>query len=68
MRIGPVLAMLLLALPASAAAQAPGPAPSSSPQPAPARVPVYGYEVVRTFPHDPTAFTQGLVVRDGVLI
>ena len=60
--------MLLLALPASAAAQAPGPAPSSSPQPAPARVPVYGYEVVRTFPHDPTAFTQGLVIRDGVLI
>ena len=68
MRIGPVLATLLLALPASAAAQAPGPAPSSSPQPAPARVPVYGYEVVRTFPHDPTAFTQGLVIRDGVLI
>ena len=68
MRIGPVLATLLLALPASAAAQAPGPAPSSSPQPAPARVPVYGYEVVRTFPHDPTAFTQGLVIRDGVLL
>lgn len=69
MRIGPVLAMLLLALPASAAAaQAPEPAPSSSSQPAPARVPVYGYEVVRTFPHDPTAFTQGLVIRDGVLI
>lgn len=68
MRIGPVLATLLLALPASVAAQAPGPAPSSSPQPAPARVPVYGYEVVRTFPHDPTAFTQGLVIRDGVLI
>lgn len=68
MRIGPVLATLLLALPASAAAQAPGPAPSSSPQPVPARVPVYGYEVVRTFPHDPTAFTQGLVIRDGVLI
>lgn len=63
------MAMLLLTLPASAAAQAPGPASSSSPaQPAPARVPVYGYEVVRTFPHDPTAFTQGLVIRDGVLI
>ena len=61
--------MLLLALPASAAAQAPGPAASSpSAPPAPARVPVYGYEVVRTFPHDPTAFTQGLVIRDGVLI
>lgn len=25
----------------------------------------YGYEVVRTWPHDPAAFTQGLVFRDG---
>jgi len=61
--------MLLLALPASAAAQASRPAPSSpSAHPAPTPVPVYGYEVVRTFPHDATAFTQGLVIRDGVLI
>lgn len=66
----PVLAMLLLALPASAAAQSSGPAAPSSVPPAPAapRTPVYGYEVVRTFPHDPTAFTQGLVYRDGLLI
>lgn len=56
--------MLLLALPASAGAQSPGPAASSSP----AAVPVYDYEVVRTLPHDPTAFTQGLVIRDGVLL
>ena len=67
MRIGPVLATLLLAASAPAAAQAPGPA-ASSPSAQPAPVPVYGYEVVRTFPHDPTAFTQGLVIRDGVLI
>ena len=60
--------MLLLALPASAAAQSSGPAASSA-SPAPdTRPPVYGYEVVRTFPHDPTAFTQGLVIRDGVLL
>ncbi len=26
-----------------------------------------GYEVVNTFPHDPTAFTQGLLWNDGVL-
>jgi glutamine cyclotransferase len=57
--------MLLLALPASAVAQSSGPAASSSPAP---ETPVYGYEVVRTFPHDPTAFTQGLVIRDGVLL
>jgi glutamine cyclotransferase len=64
-RLWPVLTVLLLALPASVAAQSSGPAAS----PAPAtRPPVYGYEVVRTFPHDPTAFTQGLVIRDGVLL
>ena len=26
-----------------------------------------GYEVVNTYPHDPTAFTQGLLWNDGVL-
>ncbi len=31
------------------------------------RLPVYGYEVVRVYPHDPNAFTQGLQYRDGVL-
>ncbi len=56
--------MLLLALPASVAAQSSGPAPSAPS----AAVPIYDYGVVRTFPHDPTAFTQGLVLRDGVLL
>jgi len=32
-----------------------------------ARTPVAGFKVVRTFPHDPQAFTQGLVFLDGVL-
>lgn len=68
MRLWPALTMLLLALPASAAAQSSGPAASSSAAPPAARPPVYGYEVVRSFPHDPTAFTQGLVIRDGVLL
>ena len=27
----------------------------------------YRYEVVRTYPHDPAAFTQGLVYSDGDL-
>ena len=31
------------------------------------RTPVYGYSVVRSYPHDAQAFTQGLIVRDGVL-
>ena len=44
----------------------------SQPSPRPARpaqagaaVPVYGYTVVRSYPHDPRAFTQGLILRDG---
>ena len=32
-----------------------------------AATPVYGYEVVRTYPHDPNAFTEGLFLRDGFL-
>ena len=27
--------------------------------------PVHGFKVVATFPHDPNAFTQGLVFADG---
>jgi glutamine cyclotransferase len=34
----------------------------ATPEPA-----VYGYEVVREYPHDPEAFTQGLIFRDGFL-
>jgi glutaminyl-peptide cyclotransferase len=29
--------------------------------------PVYGYEVVAVYPHDPAAFTQGLIYEDGFL-
>ena len=28
----------------------------------------YGYEIVKVYPHDPDAFTQGLVFRDGKLL
>ena len=31
-------------------------------------LPMYSYEVVHTFPHDPKAFTQGLVFLDGELL
>jgi glutamine cyclotransferase len=34
---------------------------------APPLVPVYGYEIVKTYPHDRRAFTQGLVFSDGFL-
>lgn len=30
-------------------------------------VPWYSYEVVNTYPHDPNAFTQGLLLKDGFL-
>ncbi len=30
-------------------------------------VPVYGYEVVKAYPHDPNAFTEGLFYHDGFL-
>lgn len=32
-----------------------------------AAAPVYGHRVVTTYPHDPKAFTQGLLYRDGAL-
>ncbi|MGB7208776.1 MAG: glutaminyl-peptide cyclotransferase [Pyrinomonadaceae bacterium] len=35
--------------------------------PKPAALPVYSYDVVKAFPHDSKAFTQGLVFRDGFL-
>lgn len=28
----------------------------------------YGYEVIKVYPHDPDAFTQGLIFRDGKLL
>jgi glutamine cyclotransferase len=33
---------------------------------APATAPVYGYQVIKTYPHDRAAFTQGLQYLDGV--
>jgi len=34
---------------------------------APAKIPVQGFEIVREYPHDPAAFTQGLFFLDGHL-
>ena len=60
-----LLALMLTPLPALAQTTASA-ATEAVPQPTP--VPVYGFEVVHAYPHDPTAFTQGLVFRDGVLL
>lgn len=57
---------------ALALAEVPAQAPVAAqamPQVAPpTRPPVHGYEVVAVYPHDPAAFTQGLVFHDGALI
>lgn len=42
-------------------------AEAAPPAASPAEIPVYNAEVVRTFPHDPQAFTQGLIFLDGHL-
>jgi glutamine cyclotransferase len=55
------LALVVFLLPACAGSESAAPV-----QPPPAS-PVYGYEVVREYPHDPEAFTQGLIFRDGFL-
>ena len=57
---GLILALLLT--PVAALAQ------SWTATPAPGTVPVYGFEVVRRYPHDPGAFTQGLAFRNGELL
>jgi len=40
---------------------------STNAQTTSAATPIYGYKVVRTYPHDPTAFTEGLFYLDGAL-
>jgi len=49
-----------------AASPTPAPPPVAAAPPATATVPVYTYRVVNVFPHDPSAFTQGLVYLDDV--
>jgi glutamine cyclotransferase len=41
--------------------------PQTTQMTVPARVPTFTYEVVNTYPHDPNAFTQGLVFHQGLL-
>ena len=52
------------ATPAPAERSAPPTQSAEAPRPA---VPVHSFEVVRAYPHDAAAFTQGLVYRDGFL-
>ncbi|MBP9501778.1 MAG: glutaminyl-peptide cyclotransferase [Candidatus Promineofilum sp.] len=43
------------------------PTPTVTPTPTPAPPITYTYRIVNTYPHDPEAFTQGLVYYDGLL-
>ena len=60
-----LIAALLISIPALAcrATSVPSLKPSKK-----VPVPVYGYEVVHTWPHDRGAFTQGLIFQDGNLL
>jgi glutamine cyclotransferase len=60
-RIPAALALLLVMIGPS---RAPG---FAARQPAGASLPVYSYTVVRSYPHDPAAFTQGLQYVDGFM-
>ena len=44
-----------------------GAAPAASAAAAAPAVTWFDYDIVHTYPHDPEAFTQGLVFRDGYL-
>ena len=62
-RVGRV-ALTLAAVIIMCASRAPGFAPW---QQASGHLPIYGYQIVRVYPHDARAFTQGLQYLDGVL-
>lgn len=49
-----------------AADQLPTATPANAAPSAAVQVPISTYRVLNVFPHDPTAFTQGLVYQDGI--
>ncbi|WP_332657785.1 glutaminyl-peptide cyclotransferase [Brevundimonas sp.] len=61
-----VVVLLALLTPLAAAAQTTAPPVPAPTEPAP--VTIYDFEVVRRYPHDPGAFTQGLEFRNGELL
>ena len=61
----PVTSPLFFRLPEGGGAADPPPI-GDGPDPPPS-IPVFGYEVVDAFPHDPDAFTQGLAISGGRL-
>src|SRR4030042_3472762 len=52
-------AIIILMMQAPALAEPPYPPPDAV---------IHGFEVVHVYPHDPKAFTQGLIYRNGFLL
>lgn len=63
----PGLLLLLLLVPGISACQQPLEPASVNHASLNTSIPVYGYEIVNTYPHDRAAFTQGLVFDNGIL-
>jgi glutamine cyclotransferase len=67
-----VLALAAIVVTVDQSPQESPPEPAAEPPFAPAAetgtgTKVYGYDILREFPHDPQAFTQGLIYHDGFL-
>jgi glutamine cyclotransferase len=60
----PLATVTILHLPSMAAGGAPAVAATAAIS---AAIPAYTYRVVQAYPHDPAAFTEGLVYQDGYL-
>lgn len=67
MRIYLILTLAMLAMGCSGPANTNNSSAASNANKTTTVVPVYTYEVVKKYPHDPKAFTQGLAYRDGFL-
>jgi glutamine cyclotransferase len=52
------------AVPSATVSAAPTAAPSTAPA---GEIPVWTYEIINTYPHDSSSYTQGLIYRDDVL-
>jgi glutamine cyclotransferase len=66
MRIVILTAALVMSIACSGGANNAKPGPSPTPAKS-GPAPVYGYEVVKAYPHDPNAFTEGLFFHNGFL-
>ena len=67
MRLMLLFIFISISLACGGVANTPKPNINVNAKPQPSAVPVYGYEVVKSYPHDPKAFTEGLFFYNGFL-